>query len=98
MAMIEKISAVLGLVGTIAGGVYVIEGRYETREQAQEVHAGLQLQYNIGREDGLERRIFDLEVQKRKMGAQWPSFMEQELKRLKTELDRVKENIRKYSK
>jgi len=91
--------AALAFVSTVGGGIwYIGKPPYANEEWARTQIAGLQLQYAIGREDSLERRIFDLEVQKRKMGPSWPVFMETELQRLKAERDRVKDDIRRFNK
>ena len=93
------ILAALAFVSTVGGGIwYLGKPPYANEDWTRTQLAGLQLQYAIGREDTIERRIFDLEVQKRKMGRDWPPFMEQELQRLLAERARVKDDIRKFSK
>lgn len=59
--MIEKAIAVTGLIGAIAGGVYVMESRYQAKVAANEIHAGLQQQYQSMRLNDVEGRIIQYE-------------------------------------
>jgi len=94
--MISKGTSIVALLTSLTGALVGIDSFYARKEWAKEQFAGLQLQYATQREDMLERRIFDMEVEKRKMGNQWPAFMEKELQRLKAERDQIKRDIEKY--
>lgn len=94
-----RLASAIGIVTLLGGSVwYLGKPPYANEDWTKQQIAGLELQYNLGREDSLERRVFDLEVQKRKMGRDWPDFMEKELQRLQAELMRVKDQLRQYKK
>jgi len=63
--VIKETVAVIGLIGTIAGGVYVLEARYESRENARQFHAGLQDQYQSMRLNQVDNQIVQLEREAR---------------------------------
>lgn len=94
--MIKTCTATVTLIVAIAGAMVGVDSFYARKDWAVDQIAGLQLQYSTQREDILERRIFDLEIEKRKMGAGWPAFMEKELQRLRAERDRIKQDIQRY--
>ena len=94
--MIKTCTATVTLLVAVAGALVGVDSFYARKDWAVEQIAGLQLQYSAQREDVLERRIFDLEIEKRRMGSEWPAFMEKELQRLRAERDRIKQDIERY--
>lgn len=97
---------VLVFITTVSGAIWAIgkppfanENEVNNKfEEVNQQYAGFRAQYLVDKEDSLERRIFDLEVEKRKAGNTWPTFMERELQRLKIQRDRLKKDIDRLKK
>ena len=90
------ILAAIALVTAIGGGAWSL-GRppYANQGWTEERLAGLKVQILQQRQDQLERRIFELRVERSR--GRWSSVMEQELQRLERELYQLREQIRRES-
>lgn len=99
MTKLQNIAGTLAAIGAISGSVWALgKPPFANKIEVEEQIAGLDLQYQIGREDSLERRIFDLEYEKKRRRGTLPPFMEKELRRLKGELKRVQEELNRLRK
>jgi len=89
---IPTIIAGVTLITLIGGGaLYLGKPPYENAEYAQVQRQGLQIQIYQQRQDQLERRIFELQMEKSK--GRWSPVFEQELRRLLTELEDLRRGI-----
>jgi hypothetical protein len=82
---IPTIIAAVSLVSLIGGGaLYLGKPPYANEGWVSAQLAGQQVQIYQQRQDQLERRIFELQVEKSR--GRWSAVFEQELKRLQREL------------
>ena len=63
---IPTITPALILVSTIAGGVYFIEARYQSRQEAEEIHAGLSRGQQLQRLNDVTGRIIRLQNEQKR--------------------------------
>ena len=85
----------LALVSAIGGGAYTLDERWARKPWVEEQFAGMQVQILQQRQDQLERRIYELRVERSR--GRWSAVMEQELQRLERELNTLREQIRRQS-
>ena len=90
---IPTIIAGAALVSVIGGGAWMFDARYEKQEVAQAQYRGLQTQILQQRQDQLERRIYELQIERSR--GRWSPVMERELQRLQGELQELREQIRR---
>ena len=83
----------LALVTAIGGGAWSLDERWARKPWVEEQFAGMQVQILQQRQDQLERRIFELRVERSR--GRWSPVMEQELQRLERELNQLREQLRR---
>ena len=83
----------LALITAIGGGAWSLDERWARKPWVEEQFAGMQVQILQQRQDQLERRIYELRVERSR--GRWSAVMEQELQRLERELRQLQEQIRR---
>ena len=84
----------IAIVTAIGGGAWTLgKPPYANQRWAEEQLAGMQVQILQQRQDQLERRIYELRVERSR--GRWSPVMEQELQRLERELRQLQEQIRR---
>ena len=97
--LLATIGSLLAIIGTIAAGIYSLDGRYERSAEAQQQYRGFQQQlqgvqqlYLESERRALQKDLFDLQVAKQKQPL--TQLEAQRLNQVQYELNAINQQLR----